>query len=57
VSLCCRFLLIDLLDIGTVSFTPGKHVHRFYDGRTVEFIKKHDAVFASYRKNLIERLH
>ena len=55
-SFCCRFRLLDLMDIGTVVFTEDTRVHRFYDGRKVEFIKKHDAVFANYRSQVIERL-
>lgn len=56
VSYCIRYRLVDLLDLGTVSFGVGTPVHRFYDTRKVEFIKKHDLVFANYRKEVIARL-
>ena len=53
---CPPTCLLDLMDIGTVVFSLGTRVHRFYDGRQVEFIKRHDAVFATYRNKVIERL-
>ena len=55
-SYCIRYRLIDLLEIGTVSFGMGTPVHRFYDCRKVEFMKKHDLAFAKYRNQVIAHL-
>jgi hypothetical protein len=56
VSYCIRYRLIDLLELGAVTFGVGTPVHRFYDGRKVELIKKHDLVFNNYRREVIARL-